>query len=248
MSLKFILALQYHYSDRDQAIRLAKLIADIEPARRDDVGLLFVNRFDSEPMDNKTIFHVLQKMPVFSYQTETKRVGWPDGCNAMAIDTLKRVAHGMTHNEQWKEVEGVLLLEPDCIPTAHGWIDMIVKEWMAAQVGGNLLMGTWRDGGGPLGHINGNMVVNPFFANLYDLDHLPDGLAWDCAISLQVHKDWRITKLICNRWNERNLTPEQITQHRDDAAFRPVLVHGVKDESVLKFAEEVAQFSIPGSL
>lgn len=239
MKPQFAIAIQYYAGDRDRALALAALIVDLERAPRDDVIMLLVNRFDSDPPDAATMFHVVQKMPVQSYTTTTPERGWPDGCNAMAKDTIRKVGELVALMPTWENVSGVLLMEPDCIPIMHGWIDAVRLGWVSALFDNRWLLGAWRNGGGVLGHINGNMVIRPDLYKLIDWGSLPSGLAWDCAISPQVHEHWRDTHLICNRWLETNLSDHQIKTHRDQAAKGfPVLVHGVKDDSVWNYAKK----------
>ena len=45
------LALQYHAGDESSALRLARLLADIEPKKRTDVTLALVRRHDCELSD-----------------------------------------------------------------------------------------------------------------------------------------------------------------------------------------------------
>ena len=238
---EFIIALQYHAGDRDQAIALAELMAANEPKFCEDVILLIVQRFDAELFPLDVVERLAKKFSVWSFTTTTKAEGWPDGCNAMARDTLREIRRRWATRE-WGEAEGALLLEPDCIPIQKDWIHQIRAEWELARMVERScwLMGTWRDGGGVLGHINGNMVVRMDFEALVDLGNLPYGLAWDCAISPQVHDHWIITGLICNRWLERNLSDEDIRTHRTPSIQqKPVLVHGCKDDSVMNYARKI---------
>ena len=233
MSKELIIALQFHQADYDQAMGLARLIADNEPLFRTDVRFLFVNRFDCPAADLDTQLHVVKKFRVENYQTYTKATGWPDGCNAMAVDLLKHI--------EFKDVadkfDAALLIEPDCIPVQKDWINQLQAEWLLADaIGDTWVMGTWRDGGGPPGHINGNCVVRPDFAARVNLNSIPPGLAWDCAIARQVEHHWFITDLICNRWQETNVSDELMRTPWIGGKRPPVLVHGVKDESAWNYA------------
>jgi hypothetical protein len=235
---KLAICLQYYHGDYDAAMTLARLIAGNEPTMRDDVIFCFVPRFDAQDPDPSVYDEVSHKFRTTTHRTTTTARGWPDGCNAIAIDTL-RFADQESKYGTWYDIIGILLLESDCIPIAQDWIDKLITEWTRKRHVGHWLMGTWRDGGGELGHINGNMIVVPNFASLVDLSRIPPMLAWDCAITPQVHKHWHVTDLICNRWQEMGLSDETITKHRDEGRESPVLVHGVKDSSVLDYAKRV---------
>lgn len=232
-----VICLQFCPQDRPRAMELARLIAANESKPRSDAMFCFVNRFDTTGPDPVTFDAVNAKFYTEIHRTTTEQKGWPQGCNAMAIDTLRH-AEWSTRFGSWHEATGIMLLEPDCIPVQKEWIDRLVAEWKPAFAAGKWIMGTWRDGGGELGHINGNCIVRPDFAQLVNFNGIPEWLAWDCALSEQVHKHWHITHLICNRWKETNLSDVQIITHRDFGDFPfPVLVHGCKDDSVWNYAK-----------
>mgnify|MGYP000935826381 CR=1 FL=1 len=239
MKPTFAVALQYHPTDRAAAMRLVELIARFEYEANPLVLFLLCRRFDAEYIPDATVYQLAKKFAVDNYQTKTQARGWPDGCNAMAIDVLREINHRRTHDAQWTNVSGVLLMEPDCIPVSRFWLPTIQTRWEVAQAADEetarpWLMGAWRDGGGEHGHINGNMVVRPDFAEKVDLSRLPPGLAWDCAIVPQVREHWLPVPLIDNRWNERGLSSYEIMKKG------AVLVHGVKDESVWNHVAQIA--------
>ena len=55
-----MLNFQFWEGDKDQAMELARLIADIEPSFREDVEVMFTARFDCRH-DNKAIDYVSKK-------------------------------------------------------------------------------------------------------------------------------------------------------------------------------------------
>ena len=55
--------IQYWHGDREQAMAVAKLMADIEPKKRDDVVMVFAARFDC-PHDIPAIDYVSKKFRV----------------------------------------------------------------------------------------------------------------------------------------------------------------------------------------
>lgn len=230
------ICLQYYENDRRRALELARLIAANEPKFRDDVIFCLVNRFDAEAAPSDLIDLLGTKFTTVLHTSNGRATGWPSGCNEMAKSTF-RFANQEWRFGPWHDVDGVLLMEPDCIPIARDWIDQLKEEWATARAAGKLLMGTWRDGGGLLGHINGNMIVRPDFAEKVQMNEVFEWLAWDCAIVPQVHDQWQVTNLICNRWKEAGLSNEEIMTHRNGVG-RPVLVHGVKDDSVWDYARK----------
>ena len=228
--MKLILALQFHEADKPQAMRLARLIADIEPERREDVLFVFVARWDCA-MDPNVGAYVCQKFNTDYAISISRLAGWPDGPNGMALTTLRYAARRcetsplFAPNNDWL---GLLMIEPDCVPVHRDWLNILIAEWTRQRAAGKWLMGAWRNSGGPYGHINGNCVTRPDFATLVDLS-VPQGLAWDCAIAPQVKDHWEDTPLIANYFQSMNATEKVL----DDGA---VLVHGFKDDSMYELA------------
>ncbi len=228
--MNILLCIQYHDSDKPQAFRLARLIHDIEPHFRPDVRLLMVRRFDCQLTDHDAVaLHKIEdRFTVETWQSKTKWVGWPGGCNGIARDLLIEIAV----SKSWRKADGVILLEPDCIPFRRDWIDALAAEWLLSFLTDRWLMGAWRDSGGQHGHINGNMVCRPDIAKLLHFgDIIGPDLAWDAAIAPYAKDHWQKTNSIVNAFQSLNAT---------ESSFKPgtVLVHGYKDDSAYNLARE----------
>ena len=78
-----VLALQYWNGDREQALTLAKRLADIEDKPRTDVMIEFVLRFDADEPLPTTIAYVAQKFKVSVYRCKRRGEGHPAGCNTL---------------------------------------------------------------------------------------------------------------------------------------------------------------------
>lgn len=234
VNLKLVIALQYHASDQPQAMRLAKMIADIEPAYRNDVEFVFVHRFDLDPpsRDHPSVAAIRSKFLLHAHRTHTPWTGWPAGPNAMVMDFLQSMG---TIAKDLSDKCGVLLIEPDCVPLARDWLDALMLEWRTAK-GDPWIMGAWRNSGGAHGHINGNCIVVPDFYYRAGMKHcVGQHEAWDCSV---VHGDmrnrWLKTKLIKNEFQSIGATPA--TFYDSSAGWMPVLVHGYKDDSAYNLA------------
>ncbi len=184
------------------------------------------------------MFKVLTKFPAMTFRTRSAATGWPDGCNALACETLRQALE--YSRTIFNDVDGLLLIEPDCVPISYGWIYSLWARWRDARNEGRLLMGAWRQSGPECGHINGNaMFVPDILERIPGLLALPAhaiaGTAWDAAFAPFFKPHWAFTGLISNRWNETNLTEQQILTPWIGTA-EPVLIHGVKDDSVWDFA------------
>lgn len=221
---KLVVAIQFYERDKPQAMRLARMIADIETKFRGDVEILFVARFDCEH-DCETIDYVAKKFLVHWITTHTRWMGWPGGCNAMAKDTLEWVAANR------KEALGLLMMEPDCVPVDIYWIDDICDEWKSLP-NETLIMGAWRESGGADGHLNGNCIVQPALFSKFALpSFIGEHLAWDCQLAPFLKNFWHKTSLIQNCFDSRGAKEGWIDPNA-------VLVHGYKDDSCYQLAKE----------
>jgi hypothetical protein len=153
-----VLNLQFWNGDKNQAMELARLIADIEPNFREDVEFLFSARFDTEH-DKKTIDYVSKKFRVFTHKTTRRATGWPKGPNALFADSyqycIERTRDGSMKGE------AILFIEADCVPLDMHWINHLVAEYKAC---GKMVMGAWlEEGDCGTRHINGNCIIHKDF-------------------------------------------------------------------------------------
>lgn len=237
MTPNFVIALSYHHADAEQATKLAKLMADIEPSYRDDILVLLVRRFDTiQPLE--MLEAIAKKFPVATFKTTTPWTGWPAGCNAVAMDTIGYAQRCYyTHlgfgPDSWANVRGVLLMEPDCVPCTSDWLNRIIAEWGRASEG-TLQMGAWRPSGGEHGHINGCCVLPPDFFGHVSSEVIGPDLAWDCAISPYVKDHWHKTSLIKNMFATQEAVNADF--RAGDDGVEPAMIHGIKGESGLDLA------------
>lgn len=230
---RFLICLQFFSDDKATAMRLARMLSDVEPAFRDDAEILFVARFDCEH-DHETIAYVGQKFPTNWITTHTRWTGWPSGPNAVALDTLQWVAANRP------EAAGVLMLEPDVVPTSPDWLNRLMDFWDEALMADKWVMGDWRPSGGEHGHINGVCVVRPDFANLIPLrDIIGPDYAWDCCHSPYTRAHWHAKGIIRNCFQGRKASWADLVHGRDMLDTIPVLVHGFKDDSAYEIARSL---------
>lgn len=227
----FVICLQYWKGDRSAAMRLARYIADLCPEFLPGVELRFVVRHDAQGPDPDVVFEVAKKMIVTTRIVPRHEVGYPASPNYMAHDTILDAAN-------WKDVCGVLLMESDCVPVDAGWIHRLVAEWRWAEAAGKLVMGSWRPECSDVGHINGNMVFHPKLAERVDLPACPPKKAWDVFWATRLAPVWCRTGLISNRYCEMYLDSETLAKP-ECGSLPPVLIHGVKDNSVWQHIQKI---------
>lgn len=222
---KLLICLQYWGGDRDAAMRLARHIASLEDGFRNDVTLMFCHRHDCEPPGSDALERVAEKMPVAVFKCSEHETGYPASPNFMAMEIMRHVRTLADFN-----YNAALLMEADCVPVAHDWIDQLMGDWNRASAAGKYLMGSWRKECSDFGHVNGNMVFHPMITEWLQF---PETLheAWDIQLAPMFQGNWCRTGLIANRYMEIMVSPDEL-KTPECGSVSPVLIHGVKDESV----------------
>lgn len=235
--MTLVIHLPYWQADREDAARLARFITQIEPARRDDVKIRFMARWDCPHLDMADMQFAGTRFDVSWAKTTTQWDGWPSGPNGMAKDILAGCEQAF-HDIGWNDVDGILLMEPDCVPLCRHWLDKLIAEWKLARENGAWIMGSWRNSGTDIGHINGNAIYVPDLKDHVSLKHIVPGLAWDCAlVNQRVASHWHRTGLIRNDFQSRGAT-EKVLRTPEIGTQHPVLIHGYKDHSSYEIARK----------
>jgi hypothetical protein len=168
------IALQFYAGDWYKAMKLARLLADLESRRRDDVALLFV-RTTMCP-NGKIISEVMRKCAeVFSVEdvvirpdTPERRMRWNDlgkwpvGCNVLWQGAVKHFLQMDSHWSSVFTVDG-----GDGVPLYRNWIDLLSIDHQKTLDSGLLVTGDiHRDGIGRW-HVNGNLIVERSFLDAH---------------------------------------------------------------------------------
>lgn len=235
---KLLLALQYWERDRGQAMRLAQLIADLEPRHNPDVDFLFTSRFDCEH-DMKAIERISAKFKVHTYINRNRRgVGWPSGCNDLWFGTMDRI-YSLVEARQMPEYEAILTFEADCSPLSPYWHQALMISWRNAQKAKVVKMhGAMVPY--PRPHINGNALFAGDVPFLHEVSRKIGGCdptqGWDFAKTLEFSRlGWSDCPLIKSYWQCATMPSEQIDQLITSGV---TLLHGVKDDSVLEYVRK----------
>ena len=245
-----ILALQFYEGDMNNAMKLARLLADIEPVPRKDVLLALVCQ-PGTPLDGRVkevLSHCSKKFAVEHVVSKYGAKGWADGSGQLWTGTMEHI------HEQWKKglvsFGAIFTFDGgDGVPLRRDWIDVLKKEHVCALSKGKLVTGSaqMRTGGdhpkpgGFRNHINGNMVLH---LSIWDkhpsLHHTPLGASmkrhniWD-----QYHGDVLLSEalpstVICSRWNCTGLNLAIMKEHVRNSVW----LHGYKDSFVADVARE----------
>lgn len=231
------LAIQCWPGDVKVAMRVARLIADIEPARRSDVSLAFCPRFDVDEFGlaeiARTRVYCGHKLGTFLVeQPEDRRgTGHPAGPNdlwAGVMDVLSRA---------WQAGEtahpAVFFVESDGCPLRADWIDMLLRSHRAATEIGKRVTGCATFSGG-VPHINGSLIAElSLWLDRPSLHRTPPKQAWDLFHARVLLAEGANTSAIKNVYGARGWSPEALTAMAKETAW----LASTKDGSALAWAE-----------
>lgn len=233
---RFLLALQYWEGDRPQAQKLARLIADLEPALSQTTDFLLSCRFDCKH-DPAIVDYVSRKFRVHQWVSKRRGVGWPAGCNDLWLGTYEWIFR-MQEAGKIPQYRGVFTFEGDGVPTRPGWIETLSTIWDSTKVtkqGRLAVMGDLLPTGPEGQHINGNLVATcdvPMMRQIIRvLDGTNAGIGWD-YIHAPFFKQlgWQGTPAIRSLYNTQEVfTQERLNELRDEGT---VWIHGVKNYSL----------------
>ncbi len=209
-----ILNIQHWDGDKAQAMALARLIADLEPAYREDVGVMFSARFDCAH-DEETIAYVAKKFPVYRYTTKRKATGWPNGPNQMMACSYENIVN------LWKKNKlnpyAVMLIEADCVPLHAKWLDMLIAEFKGC---GKKVLGAWLAlGDCNCEHVNGNCILAiDFWRKCQGIFHPPSRGGWDASLKFAIMPNAAPSRLI---WSDYQLGMPNNPWQGDDYLWEP---------------------------
>lgn len=236
---KLILALQFWEGDRDRAMHLARLIADIEPGKNPRVDFAFVARFDTAPTP-EAIQQVSRKFDVWTITGTRHGTGWPHGCNEMALDLFQQAGYRSKPGRPWANHKGIYLIESDVMPMCKDWLQRISDEWDVAQESGKFLMGAWSAFHSATGHINGNLIARLDIAlKIKGLESCPPKAGWDAYFAPKFYPHWHKSILQQNHYDYRANIPPEILFSCVDGVTPPAVVHGVKDFSAERQVRDI---------
>lgn len=234
MIKKGIIAIQFWNGDRDKAMRLARFIADIEPARRDDIDLVFIARADSSH-DEKTIEYVSRKFNVKKLKCMAHGTGHPWGCWVLWFSLMEWFYH-MRASNKIPQYRWIFPFEADCVPISQNWINECDEEFERLNTS---LVGSetfhWQQ------HLNGNLMASSDLNFLkwlvmgVTITGVPPREPWDIYL-FPKFSQWGVgfSTKIMNRCGQRTMEEKEFKYlQKHGWAF----LHGVKDDSLFHWAK-----------
>jgi hypothetical protein len=186
--MPLMLVLQFWKGDQARALRLARLLADIEPARRDDVILVFARRFDVplSPTIWKAGLHCGHKFTIMHIQSKRRAHGHPDGCYGLWAGAAEQLYEWYsTKGGMLSQFHSAFFFEPDLAPTVKDWIDRLKKAHIQTlqqqkRITGAITGRPNADHRVDWDHVNGNLVMHwSCWGDHKSLHRCPPGIPWD---------------------------------------------------------------------
>ncbi len=230
------IVLSFWHGDQDRAMALARLMADIEPRRREDVFLVFA-RQRTTPMDPdiwRTMLYCGRKFSFVPFEaTVDERKPYP----GIAFDPWAS-AMAWTSDAYYDGTlpcENTLFLEADACPLSADWIDRIKAAHAETLLLGKRVTGPRMRFGGH-DHINGTMVVHAsLWPDRPSLHRCPDRLAWDVFHGHVLIQEASASQIIRNEYGGTDLTAAMFLSMAKESA----LLVSMKDRSAFGHAESL---------
>lgn len=232
---KLLLCLQFCPIDQDQALYLARLIADNEPVKRFDVEFAISYRPDSSPAIVEEIEYILrQKFHYFrSHKSLRRGKGWPHGCNDLWFDTMNW-AYTLKKSKQ-TNCNGIFTFEADNLPLQRDWINALCDEWEQNWTG-KLAVGNLH--AEPIKHINGNgMFLIAMQDKIGQVMHgCPAHEPWDLYLAKFIVPKSHDTNKLFQLYRKQVNDIYELAKVKKNGV-RPAVLHGLKGEHHLALAK-----------
>jgi hypothetical protein len=233
---KVLIVIPFWEGDKKQAMKMARLLADLEASHSKEADVLFVSRFDCVH-DYETERYVSRKFNTFSWTSKRRGTGWPMGCNSLFFGAMEWCYHKI-NSAQVPAYKSILLLAGDGAPLRKDWLSYFLTEREnGAVISGALI----PDEAHP--HINGDAIL--LSGNLEFLKWIAITVGdvsvtagWDWLLSEEFkRKGWRNLPFVRSAWNKRS----EFTDAEWEASINDGIVwyHGQKGFSLLNMCRKM---------
>lgn len=229
------IVLQFWSGDKDRAMALARLIADIEPCWRDDVYMVFA-RQSATPMDDdirKTMAYVGHK---FGYVPMEVTVDEKKTYPGIAFDpwasAMQKVSDAYYSGRL--PCANALMIEGDACPLSPDWINRIKEAHNhTLQLGKRITGPRMTFGGRQHWHVNGSFVCHcSLWPDRPSLHRCHPKLAWDVFLGEVLLAEAGPSGIIRNEYGCTNISAEVFLSMAKESA----LLVSVKDYSAIGHA------------
>ncbi len=227
-----VVALQYWEGDEHRAMRLARIIADVEVEPRGDV-VLALCRASTTPKTRlalETFHYCSRKFRVMTLQSDVAGDGYPDGANALWGGTFSGLYR------RWRagnlSAASVFFIESDGVPIRRDWLTRIKTEHELNVLRGRRVTGSVTTKN--IVHVNGNLVSHlSVWGDRMSLHETPSGQAWDVFHAASLMQEAADTPLIRNVYGSTDWSPGVIEAVQHETAY----LANVKDDTAIDWAE-----------
>jgi hypothetical protein len=237
MAGELLIVIQYWKDDEASALNLARLMADIEPSKRETDCLVLARRKDcvASPELFRTRDYCSAKFTTMVVQSNRPEVDYPAGCHGLWSGTLDSLYNLWSGGMLPWPLSAALMTEADAMPIHPKWIDRIKVAHEKTRLLGKHVTGAMMDR--PTPHVNGNSVIDLlFYADHPALKICPPEVAWDIHAAPILIPACRVSNAIRNEYGTREWSFASLAglAHLDAA-----LLHGCKDSSVEEYTRHM---------
>ena len=246
---KILITLPFWKGDRNDAMKVARLIADLQPEKNRRADFAFVARFDCRH-DSDTVGYVSKKFDTFRVTSTRQETGWPNGCNGTFFGTIDWALRGIS-SAKIPRYKAIFICAADTAPLSLDAIEYLHQQWdtLSAQkeivrenlvAAGAMVATNAQDPNGF--HLNGDCILlsgNPDF--LFWLVKRIGGVmrrggGWDWIIAPELAlKGWANITGIKSHYRRPSFKEEEWAGHIE-AGIK--WLHGIKDDSLLKIVRQ----------
>lgn len=240
---KILIMIPFWEGDKGQAALLAKLLADLESQHSKLADILFVRRFDCQPLSAEAIKYISRKFNVFQYRSAKKQTGWPQGCNGLLAGGMEFV-YRMIEAGKIPHYKAIFNMAADVVPLVPDWITYLHTQW--AFLPANLRHPVTSAGAlienPDHPHINGDAFL--FSGDLDFLKWMTQATGsvriragWDWVLATQFNsRGWANIPGVISLWGTATMPMATAQEHKKKGI---VLIHGVKDSSLLEHSRKM---------
>lgn len=199
-----ILALQYCENDFARSMKLAKLMADLEPSHRQDVVLALVRDSSFAPPSAAVCSvanYCSSKFSVEQVILPQSDQGWPRGPNRQWSGMMEHFSQMRACGSD-RRYDTIFVFDGgDGVPLHREWIDLLMTEHARTLAEEKLITGTLGIDNTNRFHINGNLILETeIWQKLTELHDCPDHDAWDCYHSQSFYPHASLSTIVRNDW------------------------------------------------
>jgi hypothetical protein len=237
-AMPLVLVLQFWKGDVEQAMDLARLLADIEPGPCSDVVLVFARQSNCPVTDivRSTVKHCEQKFEVWHMQVPVSdSKGYPGDVFDAWAGAMATLSHAYCAG--LKPYANAFMFEPDGVPLCTDWINRIRQAMQDALDAGKYVVGPrMRQLGRDRDHINGTAVWHlPFFVNSPFLHYCPPDVAYDVFHGRIVINNSHPSNVIHNAHGLGTLTEAAFHHFKRESCW----LTSIKNDSARRLAREM---------